>query len=212
MTERFSASIIPLYPGVFVGIRSTSPSRSKCASIASCGGCFMRDQYACCEPGSQPCESLVIVELADRDRLVGHRRPPCQCRPGRLPRRVAGRPCGHVAGLALARLAYQASRLPRLGGLLHSPGSFESAVRAGLSAELIDDRTLRDIFRLIARGPLQTVAVVKGSNVTSAGTDAARRLYAETRLLDPACMIGLIADLVGANDNAIGEEPPDDAA
>jgi hypothetical protein len=99
-----------------------------------------------------------------------------------------------------------------LGGLLHSPGSFESAVRAGLSAELIDDRTLRDIFRLIARGPLQTVAVVKGSNITSAGTDAARRLYAETRLLDPACMIGLIADLVGANDNAIGEEPPDDAA
>jgi hypothetical protein len=88
-----------------------------------------------------------------------------------------------------------------LGGLLHSPGSFEAAVRAGLTAEAIGDRTLRDVFRLISRGPIATVAVVRGSNITSAGTDAARRLYAETIPLDPTTLVGLVRNLVIANAN-----------
>jgi hypothetical protein len=90
-----------------------------------------------------------------------------------------------------------------LGALLHSPGSFEAALRAGLSAEIIADKSLRDVLRLIARGPIATVAVLRGSNITSAGTDAARRLYAETIPLNPASLFGLIRDLVAvaANDD-----------
>jgi hypothetical protein len=82
-----------------------------------------------------------------------------------------------------------------LGGLLHNPGCFEAARRAGLSAELIDDPVLRGVLRLISRGPIAARAAIRGSDVTPAAA-AARKLHADSIPLDPAHIVALVQDLV----------------
>ncbi len=90
-----------------------------------------------------------------------------------------------------------------LAGLLHSPGVLKAALVAGFNDDLIDDLVLRDVFRLIRRGPLAIRAAIRGSDVSPAAA-AARALHAEIDPLDPARIVGLIKGLVE------GVEFPDD--
>jgi hypothetical protein len=89
-----------------------------------------------------------------------------------------------------------------VGGLLHAPGHFTRAgcERIGLVPEAISDSSLRSILHhIIDRGQIAVWAALKGSDVSPAAA-AARKLYAETVLLDPANLIGLVRDLVTDGD------------
>ncbi|HEY4408075.1 MAG TPA: hypothetical protein VGN55_25765 [Xanthobacteraceae bacterium] len=96
-----------------------------------------------------------------------------------------------------------------LGGLLHQPGLIENARKHGLGIELIVDRDLLPVFRLIERGHMAVLAAIRGSDVTPAAA-AARALRAEIRPLEPGAILSIIRDLVTGVEFPDDDEPTED--